>query len=444
MNPFIAALLAVLPQQLPGAAAASALPAAEAVRSALAHDPVLGAARANADAAWAARGEARAAWFPTVTLGASATHFQLPMLVTPIHGFTPGLTPPFEETLIQGHAQLAWTIFDGGARGSRMRAARTTAQAGDALRVQAEQALISRVLGLYLQVLGGADVLAAHDRRLQALQAERERARLRVETGRAPNVELLRADAAVAQAEAERVRIVTRLDAAERDLARVTGVPVERTRAARLLRVGLRDTVLPDRAAALARAHETNAAVDQARHDASSAQAATSLARSARWPRLEFAGAWVDRGSTAGEFTDEWNVGVQLSYPLFRGGAVSSNIARAAAAERGSALRVQAALAQAGREFDAVYGALEEQRARVQHLVTLAARFAEVVRIEALRLETGTGTQTDYVTAEAELLAARASLVEAQYGVIAARVELARITGDLDADWLAGLLVEVP
>lgn len=63
------------------------------------------------------------------------------------------------------------------------------------------------------------------------------------------------------------------------------------------------------------------------------------------------------------------------------------------------------------------------------------ASFSAVARTERLRLEVGTGTQTDYLAAEADLLVARADLAQVGHSVIVARAELARITGELDLSW---------
>ena len=69
---------------------------------------------------------------------------------------------------------------------------------------------------------------------------------------------------------------------------------------------------------------------------------------------------------------------------------------------------------------------------------------AEVARIERLTLDVGSGTQTDYLDAEAKLLSARASLIEARHAEISARVELARITGELSRDWLGRTVEATP
>ncbi|MDO8667184.1 MAG: TolC family protein, partial [Gemmatimonadales bacterium] len=68
----------------------------------------------------------------------------------------------------------------------------------------------------------------------------------------------------------------------------------------------------------------------------------------------------------------------------------------------------------------------------------------EVARIERLSLEVGSGTQTDYLDAEANLLRARASLIEARHAEISARIELARIAGELSPDWITTKVTHGP
>jgi outer membrane protein TolC len=64
-----------------------------------------------------------------------------------------------------------------------------------------------------------------------------------------------------------------------------------------------------------------------------------------------------------------------------------------------------------------------------------------VERIRRLSLQVGSGTETDYLGAEAALLSNRASLVQARHAEMAARVELARVTGELSPEWLGRVLV---
>ena len=95
----------------------------EVLESALATHPTVAGAEARLSASEAGVGEARAAWLPTVSASAVATRHQEPMVVAPLHGFDIRTPPSFDETLYQASASADFTLFDGGARGARVRVA---------------------------------------------------------------------------------------------------------------------------------------------------------------------------------------------------------------------------------------------------------------------------------------------------------------------------------
>ena len=68
----------------------------------------------------------------------------------------------------------------------------------------------------------------------------------------------------------------------------------------------------------------------------------------------------------------------------------------------------------------------------------------EVVRIEKLALDAGTGVQTDYFAAQAELLRMRSAAVNARALVTQARVEIARLSGELTPDWITINIERIP
>jgi outer membrane protein TolC len=93
--------------------------------------------------------------------------------------------------------------------------------------------------------------------------------------------------------------------------------------------------------------------------------------------------------------------------------------------------------------LDRIIVAYREAEARVAAGTTAVAHFEELKRIEQLRLETGAGTELDFLRAEADLRQAQAALLEARHALLLSRIELARLTGELDLDWLAEHLEEV-
>lgn len=408
----------------------------EVVESALdTHPSVVGAA-ARVDAARAAAGEARASRLPAVVTSATLTRFQEPMVVAPLHGFDPGSPPAFDETLYQGHARADYTLFDGGARGARVRTADQLVEVAEAGMSAARDWTMAAAAAAYLAVLTAAEVRSAHSHRVTALETERARSALMFEAGRAPRVAVLRTEAALSRARAELASADERHELAIRQLARVSGIEAGRIRSATLVDLGPDIVGSVDRDVLVARALESNPLLRQADRRVAAAEARVAAARSAYLPRIAVVGRYSAFGSLATDVQPEWNAGFQVDYPLFTGGArtraVEEARAEAAVAEQEARL-TERDVAEA---VDRAVVALRSAQARVVALDAAIAQTAEVARIEALALEAGAGVQTDYLEAEADLLEARAARAEARHEVLDARIRLALATGELTTDWL--------
>ncbi len=227
------------------------------------------------------------------------------MVVTPIHAFDLGQTPQFDETLLQAVAQVNYKLFDGGERRAGIRQAQARADAADAGLRNHQQAIVARTVSTYLGVLNLREILEAHDQRLVALEAERERVRQQLDVGRVPEVELRRVEASVAVARAERVGLTASLDTVERDLARLIGGDVDEARAGRLVAVRLVDDVMRDQRQLTEKAIGSSPAVEQARRSLLAAEASVALAKATKSPDLEAVGRYVDFGSSLGDFSGD-------------------------------------------------------------------------------------------------------------------------------------------
>ncbi|MDM7914409.1 MAG: TolC family protein, partial [Candidatus Eisenbacteria bacterium] len=369
-------------------------------------------------------------------LAGAATRYQKPMLVTPIHGLGGGSLPPFDRTILTGSATLGYLLFDGGGRGARVGEARHAESSAEAAVREAEQATIAEVLAAYLDARAAGEAVQAHDLRIEALRSERERVSRRLIEGKAARVELLRAEAAVAAAQADREAEAAGLEVAERRLATLIQEPVDSTRFSRLIAVSLRDGGIEDRNRLVQRALDSNASVARQREEARAAGSRRDAVASRRWPEVRLAGNLLLYSNAEDADAEEWNAGAQLSAPLFTGGAISSAIRRAEAGERAAAARLRATEDRVRSEIDRALAAIEETQARVRSLETAVASYEEVARIEALSLEAGSATQNDYLQAEAQLLLARANRIRAANAEVQARVALARLIGVLDPAWI--------
>ncbi len=415
---------------------ASTLTLAEATRSALSAHPSVTAARARVQSAEEVRSAARATRLPGVQLDASLTRFQEPMIVSPLHSLDLRTPPRFDPTLVQGRLGAAYTVFDGGARSSRITAADAMLDGARLGREATDMALLESVAVAYFSLHAARVVRDGADAQRQALVAEEARARQAVEAGTAAQVELLRAGAARQEAEAQFAGATARVALAERSLARITGLPVERVEQS-----SLEDRPLPSPGAGPEPAG--NPLIARAARAVSAAEARASEERASRLPRLDAGAGVLDFGTLQGRHVFEWQAGVQLSWPLFTGGARSASVRRAQAEVHAA----QADLAQAELDvqsaIDAAGTAITEADARAEALESAVTQWAEVARIEALALDAGSGVQSDLLRAQAGLFQARAGLARARADAALARVALARALGTLDQNWLSELS-EIP
>jgi outer membrane protein len=423
----------------------------DAVTRALGQYPTVAAARAQRDRAAAVGREDRALLLPRLSLDGQATQSQEPNLVYPLHGLPTGPASPmpsFERTLFQASAQATWTFYDFGARRGRVAASRALQGAAEAALGGAEQQLVSRAANAYLRVLTARQTLAAQDQRLAALEAEAARTRRLLAEGKTARVQVLRAEATLALARADRSGTAGQLDVAEHDLAQLTGLPWETIARDSLPDASLADTSDPGlqvsgaaRTALARQAHETSTDVAEMVRRAEAATAAAGAARAGRLPELRLSAGLVDRGATGGNpMQAEWQAGLGLSYPLYTGGARGGAIARADADAAAAREQLRLTRLTTDAAVDRAVASVVESHARVLALRRAVEQSEAVAEVERTALEVGSGTQTDYLQALASLLAARSSLIEARHGEIAARIELARATGALSPDWLARTL----
>lgn len=415
----------------------SRLTLAQAVERALDYHPSLQIAEAGVNAASATLGEAKSQWWPRIQFEASATRFQLPMLAAPIHAFTPDAVPPFDQTLYGGRAMVGFKVFDGGGRMARIGLAKAEARGASAQGESTLQSLIASVTVSYLRVLSNHGVLQAKDDLVAALTAELDRVNRRLSEGTAAQVELLRAQAALAATEADRVAAAARLEVSQRDLARLIGASSSETSANRLLPVALSTVAVEERprSAYHQMARVTNPRLEQAHENLNAAEYGKKAALAQWWPSIELAGGWMGYGYSD-VLSTEWQIGAKLQYSLFTGGARSNAVARASALTDAARARLRLEELSVQQSLDAAVTMVSEVQSRVIAMTRAVEHLTEVARIELLALDAGAGTQVDYLRAEAELSQARAVLVEARHAEIAAHVELARVTGELSQEWL--------
>ena len=165
--------------------------------------------------------------------------------------------------------------------------------------------------------------------------------------------------------------------------------------------------------------------------------------RAARLPRVSASAGVLDYGTLSSDHVAEWQAGVQISWPVFTGGARKAAVSRAEADLRAAEDELRLTRLRTDTQADAAQAAVTESDARAQALAAAVTQWEEVARIEALSVEEGAGVQSDLLRAEAGLFQARAGLARARHDAVLARVSLARARGALDMTWMETALEAV-
>jgi outer membrane protein TolC len=294
----------------------------------------------------------------------------------------------------------------------------------------------AQVATAYLEILSGQELLAAVLAQKEALEAEKDRVGLFLAEGKAPRVALLRVEATLSRVEAEEISAGADVELARSHLARLLGMEPGEMSGLELDPVQVGPPPDLPLETALALALEASPELRRAREELLGARAGVGEANAAWYPRVEAAGRYADFGTVEGGHVQEWQGALQISYPLFTGGAREGEREGAKAREREAAESLRLAEMRVKDEVEATLAGVREARALREALEVAVEQSEEVARIEALALDAGAGVQTDYLTAQAELFQARASLSRARHGEVLARVELARVTGDLSLQWI--------
>jgi outer membrane protein TolC len=418
----------------------------EAVRFALEHHPSLAAATARAAAARATREFAEASRLPSLDVEAQiirATGNVVAGSTFPMSG-VPGISGPVGTTSLNGGDWGATTALvsampvTGFVRANRVTAARAAtehaAQEGVAV---ARLDVAFDAASAYLRVLAASATLRAAEAGVRRAETLRSTTDALVTQQLRPGADLARARAELAAAERDVAGAARDRDVTEAALAAALGSATP---------VIVRDTVLLSNDAPLGTAPATeHPLILEAKDAAVAASREQSVAELAWWPRVDVVGAYWARGSatpvngvvasTMGNglnpAVSNWALGLMVSWPILGFPSIGAQVR---AAEAGAAVAVaeekaaENAIASARRVAVAdAAGAMEI--ARQSRVALETARIA----LEQAMARYGAGLSTVTDAADAQRLLARAEAADAValIGVKAARLSIARASGDL-------------
>jgi outer membrane protein len=420
------------------------------------HDAILQAALAQRDAAIESKPQALALLLPQVSANASAERLRIgeqllaPQTVagTTITGCQIAAGATTQVCYGDGHgyglnlSQTLWSFQSF----SQLREASATAAAAEANLLAAQQALMLRVAQDYFGILAARDALATNQGARDSFSTELQHARAREQTGVGPRSDSEQAQAYYDATEQGVIDARNALDDAELLMAEVTGSAATKV-------APLRDTIpleSPDPASVddwVTAALKDNPQVRAAQLQVDAADRDIDVQHGKALPAVVLTGgrtrAWQDL--TIGGTQADDQIGVSVTWPLFQGGAVASQV------RQSRALWKQALAQFAGTQRDTERITRSSYRGVVTGIARIGAAHrsleSEGVAVEADRrnVEFGTGSEYNLLNTQNQFYLAQNLYNQTRYDYLTALLTLKQQAGRLsEADLAAidALLVE--
>lgn len=425
-------LTAILPAAAQTPDGEEALTLDEAVQLALSRHPDIGKARAAADALKGKIREVRAQALPEATVTASGTRWRDPSLLNAsgIDKFPEELRKaliPVGINRFDYGISVKQPLYTAGKIGTALRLASVEAEGSMIDIDRAEQDLALEVVKAYYGLLWAEryrDLVAATQ---EQRKRHAEMARTRFQNGVATEVDVLRSEVAVANGAPDLVRAENAIRQARALLNYYLARPVDfPTRTSQEFELKPWDQ--QDLEALAQEAERSRPELSRLRIAERSAEYQLQLARAESRLRLDAtAGFGISTRLTENLFNSDftrWNVGVNLTLPVFDGFRRSGLVAQAVANQR--AVRLEREKVQQQVRLG-LQQALDEVRAAQETINAARANISQAERVLAMTQENyryGAATTLDIVDAQTALSVARTNLLKGLHDYAVARANL--------------------
>jgi outer membrane protein len=315
--------------------------------------------------------------------------------------------------------------------------------------VVAEQDLLVRTCERYFDVLAAEDTLQSATTARDAISRQLEQANKRFEVGLIAITDVQEAKAAFDNANAVVIASKRALATAHEQLRELTGDPFEQL--SKLSEsMPLKTPDPQDEEQWVKTAMDQNSALISSRLAAEIARDTISIRRGGHFPTLDLVASHSDfdtnqttttvdvrsntsvRGPTDSNGTDD-TISLQLVFPIYSGGAVSSSVREAVYLHRAARERLEATARSTERETrDAYLGVLSEL-SRVQALRQALESSRTALQATEAGYEVGTRTAVDVLDARRRLAQAETDYARSRYDYVLNVIRLKRAAGTLQA-----------
>jgi len=381
--------------------------------------------------------QAHGARLPHATLSSTYTRFgdrpgQTLTIPNPFGAVPPVITftlPPPDPDQFVARLTLQFPLYTGGRIESQIAMAEANLRGARAVFERTKEQTLFAARSVYLQMLLAQENVAAALRARDQAQENLRVAQARLQTGAAPQFDVLQAEVAVASAEQAIVRAQTGVLTARTDLTAAMNIQLD-------LALDLTDTLAPQPvsgtlADAIAQGSRDRPELLEVRSRLQAARAGIELAASGGRPNVTVSAGYDVNGTATNSLNGAWFVTLGVTLSVFDGGITRERIREAAlrveqltVLEAETRQRVEVEVRQA-------WLALQQAEGELTPAARAVEQGREASRLASVRYEAGVGTSLEVVSAQAALAQAEVALASARFGHHVARNRLLLATGAL-------------
>ena len=419
-------------------AKSSGLTLQECIETALANNFELAASKSDADVSAAQHDGAQAGLWPKVALVGNYTHSMDELrLAQATYNGEPGV---FAKDISSGELAITFPLYTGGRITSDISAAELLKKASEHKLAFTREELVYNISSLYFGIIAQRHVIDSLVFSQNVLNEEKKRITQLLNTQKAAQVDLLKADVRLADIEQKLTQEKNTLAITQRVLVNLMGT--EGTDPATVVAGEL---ILPGQTMDLSPYTVTQALKN--RQDYLAAQAAfeaqqekVSGVKSGYLPTVSMKGAygrkfaldptrdekWASNNDTSAEYA---SVGLVFELPLFEGGLTNAKVREENAKLSSLQFRLRKLEKQIELDMETALLNTESARSRISSSSVGVKQAKESLRIERMKYELGKGVITDTLDAQAALLLAQVNYYRALAEYHTALAKLRFMTG---------------